>query len=237
MKLHHGGDTSWAKETFSYKGDDWLDLSTGINQCPYPIPEIPADAYHRLPEKLLLQSLKKAAASYYDMNDTAKLTAASGSQSLIQWVARLRAPGKTAILTPTYQEHAHSWIQAGHDVYEDTSLDRLLSHQPDVLVIVHPNNPTGLTLDEDELLALADRMDAKGGWLVLDEAFGDVIPDQCLGQICRTSRTDPVAIIREVFWPGWNQTRHCGGTRLHSLKIWNGPWAPGLCRVQRWKSP
>ena len=46
----HGGDLSRASTEYGIPAELWLDLSTGINPLPYPVPELPPDAYHRLPE-------------------------------------------------------------------------------------------------------------------------------------------------------------------------------------------
>ena len=46
----------------------------------------------------------------------------------------------------------------------------------DVVVVVNPNNPTGAAIAPACLLAWAARLGARGGWLVVDEAFGDTDP-------------------------------------------------------------
>ncbi|HEX5343787.1 MAG TPA: aminotransferase class I/II-fold pyridoxal phosphate-dependent enzyme, partial [Duganella sp.] len=43
----------------------------------------------------------------------------------------------------------------------------------DVVVVVNPNNPTGATVPAAQLLQWAEQLAARGGWLVVDEAFGD----------------------------------------------------------------
>ena len=43
-------------------------------------------------------------------------------------------------------------------------------------VLCNPNNPDGRVLPRATLLALADRLAARGGWLVVDEAFADLEP-------------------------------------------------------------
>jgi cobalamin biosynthetic protein CobC len=44
------------------------------------------------------------------------------------------------------------------------------------VVVVNPNNPTGETIAPERLLDWAARLGARGGWLVVDEAFGDTDP-------------------------------------------------------------
>jgi cobalamin biosynthetic protein CobC len=46
----------------------------------------------------------------------------------------------------------------------------------DVLVVVNPNNPTGLSLTPARLLDWHSRLAQRGGWLVVDEAFMDNTP-------------------------------------------------------------
>jgi cobalamin biosynthetic protein CobC len=43
-------------------------------------------------------------------------------------------------------------------------------------VVVNPNNPTGETVPPARLLDWAARLRARGGWLVVDEAFCDTAP-------------------------------------------------------------
>ena len=46
----------------------------------------------------------------------------------------------------------------------------------DVMVVCNPNNPTGERVAPELLLAWAERLAARGGWLVVDEAFADTTP-------------------------------------------------------------
>ena len=46
----HGGNLDSAAALFGGAVEDWLDLSTGINRVPYPMPRLPARALTALPE-------------------------------------------------------------------------------------------------------------------------------------------------------------------------------------------
>ncbi len=59
-----------------------------------------------------------------------------------------------------------------------------------MLVVVNPNNPTGLSLSPQRLLDWHARLAQRGGWLVVDEAFIDVTPDLSLA-----SHADQVGLI------------------------------------------
>ncbi|MBK1841679.1 threonine-phosphate decarboxylase [Azospirillum sp. YIM B02556] len=168
----HGGDLDGARAAFPGAPEPWVDLSTGINPWPYPLPPIPQDAWSRLPGRGEEAVLLLAAAACYGAPSADLVAAASGSQALIQLLPRLRGAGRVAVWGPTYGEHARCWALAGHDV-------RMVgeAEEADVLVVVNPNNPDGRRLPSSLLLDLAERQAARGGWLVVDEAFADMRPE------------------------------------------------------------
>ena len=47
-------------------------------------------------------------------------------------------------------------------------------------MVVNPNNPDGRRHPPEQLLELRQRLSTQGGMLVVDEAFGDMEPDQAL---------------------------------------------------------
>lgn len=165
----HGGDLGEATRRFGEPEAGWLDLSTGINPVPYPVPEVPATAWHRLPEGE--DGLTEAAASYYG---TEQLGAVPGSQAAIAALPRLRRPCRVAVLWPTYAEHAYRWERAGHQV-ERVTHDRLeaASAEADVVVVAQPNNPDGRHFPPEQLRHWRRRLARREGWLVVDEAFAD----------------------------------------------------------------
>ena len=178
-RREHGGDNVEAERLYGRPREGWLDLSTGINPLPYPARLPQAAAHGPLPLRQDLEALCHAAARRYGCPDARLITPAPGTQSLIQWLPRLRPACRVGVLSPTYNEHAHCWRQAGHRVEEPHSLDGL-EETADVVVVVNPNNPDGRRHDPDALLALARALAQRGGWLVVDEAFCDVTPERSL---------------------------------------------------------
>jgi cobalamin biosynthetic protein CobC len=168
--LEHGGNLRDAMQRFGR--DDWIDLSTGINPHGYPAPAVPASAWHRLPEAD--PELARAAADYYG---APLMLPVAGTQAAIQALPRLRPPSRIVVSAPSYAEHAHHWGQHGHTLrqlpYAD--LDAAVNDPMacDVMVVCNPNNPTGASIPPPQLLKWADKLAARGGWLVVDEAFGD----------------------------------------------------------------
>ncbi|SFD97694.1 threonine-phosphate decarboxylase CobD [Massilia yuzhufengensis] len=168
--LEHGGKLREAARLYGH--DDWIDLSTGINPHGYPVPALPADAWHRLPEPD--PELVLAACAYYG---APTLLPVAGTQAAIQALPRLRPASRVTVSAPSYAEHAHAWGQHGHALRlaRYAELDGAVDTS-DVVVVVNPNNPTGETIPPARLLDWAARLAARGGWLVVDEAFGDTEP-------------------------------------------------------------
>jgi cobalamin biosynthetic protein CobC len=151
-----------------------IDLSTGINPSPYPLPHLPPDVFARLPEPSALDRLCQLAAQVYGAPSAAHVVAAPGAQILLPLVAALAPGGRAVVLGPTYAEHARAAALAGHSVAETSDLARLA--EADLAIVVNPNNPDGRVVPRQALLTLAAALAGRGGLLVVDEAFMDVGP-------------------------------------------------------------
>lgn len=178
--LPHGGRLRAAAERYGIALGEWLDVSTGINPNGWPVPALPAQTWARLPEED--DGLETAARDYYG---TDAILPVAGSQAAIQALPQLHAPCHVGMIAPSYAEHAHAWQAAGHNVVP-IAADRLDSFVPqiDILVLVHPNNPTGARYTRAQLLRWHELLHARGGWLVVDEAFIDTAPEQSLAPLC-----------------------------------------------------
>lgn len=221
----HGGALDAAMHRYGGARQDWLDLSTGINPVPPPLPALSPDAWARLPEAGDEERLLSAARSFYGRGEA--IVAAPGSQALISAWPRLFAPCRAAVLSPTYGEHAASLRAAGHAVLEIADLDAV----PDdvrLLVVVNPNNPDGRLSDPAQLRALAGRLVRRGGLLVVDEAFMDATPEQSLaGEAVEGSGLLVLKSFGKYF--GLAGLRlgfaFCGATLARRLSAQFGPWA------------
>ena len=176
LGLDHGGRIIAVAEQYAIPEKDWLDLSTGLNPDAWPVAELPAHIWQALPEDN--DGLQTAANQYYGCDYCLPV---AGSQAAIQTLPTLRAVSKVGIISPTYAEHEHNWKQAGHDVMQVVAddVDKHLQ-QLDVLVVINPNNPTCKLFSVETLLTWHQQLSIKGGWLIVDEAFMDVIPEKSL---------------------------------------------------------
>jgi L-threonine-O-3-phosphate decarboxylase len=189
--LEHGGRLRRAAQAYGIPLENWLDLSTGISPFGWPVPDIPSSAWRRLPEDD--DGLVEAACAYYQAPHALSV---AGSQAAIQALPLLRSPSRVGIIAPGYAEHAHAWRRAGHHV-ATASADALLANVDtcDVLVLIHPNNPGGERFDPAQLLHVHADLAARGGWLVVDEAFMDVTPQD---SVCRYTDREGLVVLRSV---------------------------------------
>jgi cobalamin biosynthetic protein CobC len=160
----HGGDLGEVALRYADAPTPWIDLSTGINPVAYPIADLPAEAWSRLPSRAAEAALLEAAAERYGVRDPATIVAAPGTQALIQLLPRLVPRSTVAIVGPTYEEHEACWARHGHEVRIVRSLE-----DADVVVVVNPDNPTGRVLPPADLRRIK-------GLLIVDEAFIDFLP-------------------------------------------------------------
>ena len=224
--LAHGGRLAEARRLFPGAPEPFLDLSTGINPVPYKLPKLPPECFTRLPEPEMVEALQAAAASAYSVPDPAMVAAAPGTQLLIELLPRLWPLRSVAVFGPTYAEHANAWARAGCRAVECESLAML--DDADVAVVCNPNNPDGRRTAPDRLLALADRLGARGGLLVVDEAFAD-LEDDC-PSVARALPHPAIVALRS-----FGKTYGLAGLRLGfalaaperaaAIRAALGPWA------------
>lgn len=206
----HGGGLDAAIAQYGGQRDDWIDLSTGINPTPYPLPTFTASDWTALPDRAAQQALIAAARQFWSVPDAAEILAAPGASSLIARLPTLADPGRVAISTPTYNEHAAAFRAQGWEVVDNGPAD--------AKVIVHPNNPDG---------RLWTAADADAPLTVIDESFADICPERSL--IALAER--PGTVVLKSFGKFWG----LAGLRLgfaiatpdtiDRLTDLTGPWA------------
>ena len=224
-ELPHGGRRDEARRRFPGAPEPFLDLSTGINPAPYPLSDLEAEIWTRLPEPDALDGLHRAAAGAYGIADPAMIVAAPGTQILISLLPHLLDQKSAAILGPTYGEHVAAWRNAGRPAREVTQLDDLTTEATGVLC--NPNNPDGRRHSPTHLRRLADQFAAKNGLLIVDEAFVDVDPPLSLAQ----AMPHPALILLRSFGKFYGLAglrlgfAICAPDRARRLRTALGPWA------------
>ena len=206
----HGGNLGAAMAKFGGRRADWIDLSTGINPTPYPLPQLTTEDWTALPDRAAQMALIEAARRFWSVPEGADILAAPGASALIARLPALRPARSVRIETPTYNEHAAAFAQQGWQV--------LSAGPAEAQVAVHPNNPDGRMWLAEELTA---------PFCVIDESFCDICPAQSL--IARAAL--PGTVVLKSFGKFWG----LAGLRLGfaigdpdliaTLRDAMGPWA------------
>lgn len=228
--LHHGGGLQAAVVRYGIPFSSWMDLSTGINPHGWEPLMMPEDIWQRLPENE--DGLTRTAQTYYN---TAELLPVAGSQAAIQALPMLRQPCRVGVPDPGYGEHAHAWRRYRHQVRSipDVDIDQAISGL-DVLIVINPNNPTGQVFPPTQLLDWHKRLAARGGWLVIDEAFIDCTPARSLASYCTLPGLIVLRSLGKFFGlAGARVGFVCGQEELLTrLKVLLGPWT--ISSASRW---
>ncbi len=204
--LLHGGNLGAARRQFPGAPEPFIDLSTGINPKPYPLPRFSAELFARLPDIAAADVLAETAARAYGAATAAHIVSAPGTQILLPLVAGLARPGRAAILTPTYPELSRAAILAGHAV---KTVRRIEDCGDATLVIVgNPNNPDGRLIPAPDFAHACTRPasprrcagDRRG--LHGCRAAGGKSRRRRGGRKCRRA-----ALVRQIFRSRWRQAR------------------------------
>jgi cobalamin biosynthetic protein CobC len=191
--LEHGGGIRAAARARGIPSEDWLDLSTGINPAGWPVPPVPPEVWQRLPEAE--DGLEAAGRAYYR---NPHLLAVPGSQAAIRILPTLFPKAAVTFLTPLYAEHPRAWHAAGHAVLDAAAgnLEAALATNTPYLLLCNPNNPTAHRFTRDQILAAAERLARRDGWLIVDEAFADAEPELSASPLAGTPEYPKLIVLR-----------------------------------------
>ena len=110
---------------------------------------------------------------------SASLLPVAGSQAAIQALPACFPPGRAVTLAPTYAEHPHAWREHALCALPAAAIADAVD-SADTLLLVQPNNPDAQRFPREQLLAWRARLAARGGRLIVDEAFLDAEPGDSL---------------------------------------------------------
>jgi cobalamin biosynthesis protein CobC len=190
--IRHGGNLREAARRYGIVLGDWLDLSTGINPRAYPVPPVPVDAWRRLPEDA--DGLAELAAQHYGAPGA---LAVAGSQAAIRALPGLLRRGVAAVAPLTYGEYAPAFERAGHRIVALDIASAALKDGVDHVIVANPNNPTTERIGRDVLLGWHEQLAARGGTLIVDEAFADTYGDEH-GSLASESGREGLVVLRSV---------------------------------------
>jgi histidinol-phosphate aminotransferase len=172
-------------------------VALNVNENPYPpseavvaeVAEAVAEAtrtLNRYPDREFTE-LRKDLAAYLGHGVTPEqVWAANGSNEvMLQILQAFGGPGRTAVsFAPTYSmypEYARDamtgWVvghrEADFTLDVDHAVEVIEKHQPTVVLLPSPNNPTGTALPPATVTAVCAAAADNGGVVVIDEAYGE----------------------------------------------------------------
>ncbi|VAX34994.1 L-threonine 3-O-phosphate decarboxylase [hydrothermal vent metagenome] len=120
---------------------------------------------------------------------TDNIIVGNGAIALIELAIRAINPRKVLLVEPCFTEYRRLAILNGAQIdsiglnpQEDFqfSLEAIMDRldQTDLIILGHPNNPTGTHLSQEDLLKLIQKVEEQNEFLLIDEAFIDWCPDQ-----------------------------------------------------------
>jgi len=201
----HGGNLAEAAARYGIARENWVDLSTGINPHGYPAVPIDPQAWIRLPDDH--DDLEAIAAAHYG---APRALAVAGTQAAIRMLPAVLPPGPVGVGFLTYGEYAPAFERAGFPVARFVTsaladFDRAASFVLDPahvlpadlkhLVLVNPNNPGTERYTPRQIMAWSEQLAARGGTLVVDEAFGESMPDL---SVARFTNRDGLIVLRSI---------------------------------------
>ncbi|MGO4327160.1 threonine-phosphate decarboxylase CobD [Cupriavidus sp. 2TAF22] len=203
--IPHGGDLRAVVRRYGIPREKWIDLSTGINPVGYPVPPIDADAWLRLPDDH--DDLEEVAAQHYRAT---RALVMPGSQAAIRMLPKILPKGRIGVGYLAYGEYERAFSADGFpleyfvtaevsDVRDRAGFllepGRTLPADLQYLVVVNPNNPGAELFTPDALLAWHSELAARGGALIVDEAFIDATPEF---SVASHANVDSLIVLRSV---------------------------------------
>ncbi|MBL3689277.1 histidinol-phosphate transaminase [Leucobacter chromiireducens] len=177
---------------------DPVPVSLNVNENTHPIPdEVIADIVSSLAEAVRgvnrypdreFMGLRQALASYLGHGlAPEQVWAANGSNEVLQQVLQaFGGPGRSLLsFSPTYSMYPllaagtdTTWIDvprpADYALTPELVVAAIAEHQPNIVILCGPNNPTGTVLDREVIRAAYDAFD---GVLIVDEAYQEFDAD------------------------------------------------------------
>jgi histidinol-phosphate aminotransferase len=202
-------------------GAPQLDVAVRLNtnENPYPpssqlVADIAsavtaaATSLNRYPDRDAIE-LREALAGYLGHGlAMANTWAANGSNEIIQQLLQaFGGPGRSALgFEPSYSMHpliaqttATRWIAADRDsdfgIDADYAATEVRRHQPDVVFLTSPNNPTGTATSLEVIEAVCA---AAPGMVAVDEAYAEFARDQSATALMLLPRHPRLVVIRTM---------------------------------------
>ncbi|WP_134704042.1 threonine-phosphate decarboxylase CobD [Ammoniphilus sp. YIM 78166] len=205
----HGGDLLTASAAFGVSPSELLDFSANIN--PLGPPEQVISYLHSSLSSIIHypdpghRKLKERLAERLGWS-TEGILVGNGAAECMALVLQALEPKRVGLIYPCFSEYSQLSAQFGAEVTgilgvaengfkPDPDELGILINQTDLVFIGHPNNPTGIVYEVEELLEMARQATERGVFLVVDEAFLDFLPPEKQVTLLPTLHQFPKVIL------------------------------------------
>lgn len=194
-------------------------VELNVNENTHPVPEPVIDdivarvrvalgSVNRYPDREFT-ALREAFANYLGHGlSAAHIWAANGSNEVLQHLLQaFGGPGRTALgFVPTYSMYplladgtGTAWIpaarDAGYELSVESAVQAIDEHDPDLVLLCSPNNPTGTVLDLNVIRAVAERA---RGIVIVDEAYQEFAPDGAVSALSLIAEFPRLVVSRTM---------------------------------------
>ena len=172
-----------------------LDLSATGNPEGWPVPPLPAAAWHDLPDGD--DGLEDAAAAYYG---NANLLPVAGVLAAIRLLPAQLPRAVVACIGPFASPHVEAWTQVGHRprLLQNAPLPRALAAATPYVLLANPNDLTANLHPYAAAVDAAKQLKKRGGWLIVDESLIDATPDESLTPLAGTDEAPNLIVLRSL---------------------------------------
>ena len=172
-----------------------LDLSATYNPHGWPVPSLPAAAWHGAAAGD--DGLEAAAARYYG---TGHLLPVAGMAVASHLVPTLLPRAVVACIGPLDEAHLAAWTQAGHRprLLNDVPLARALAAATPYVLLARPNGISAACVTRSAAVDAAEQLKKRGGWLIVDESLGDATPDESLAPLAGSAAAPNLIVLRSL---------------------------------------
>lgn len=203
-KLVHGGDI------YSHSRK-MIDFSANIN--PLGMPEVVkqaikdnVDNYMCYPDPLN-RSLTKAIAKHDGVNENSIVCGNGAADVIFRTVLTLK-PKKALIVSPTFAEYEqalsvvnceieHFFISEQDGFVLQKDILKAIDTRHDIMFLCNPNNPTGIPVEREFILEIANRCKECGVIFVVDECFTEFLEQEESYSIMQdVAKLDNVIILK-----------------------------------------
>ncbi len=172
-----------------------LDLSATGNPDGWPVPPLPAAAWHRLLADD--DGLEAAAAAYYG---NANLLPVAGALAATRLLPAMLPRAVVACIGPLASPHVEAWTQVGHRprLLQNATLPRALAAATPYVLLANPNDLTANLQPHAVAVDAAKQLKKRGGWLIVDESLIDPTPEESLTPLAGTAEAPNLIVLRSL---------------------------------------